>query len=650
MTNNELLYVAGAVQPLDKTIANNASFEAGFFACENLEYRKNKVSENTSFYRRKQFEHEVMTHNSAKRAREAATQSVETIGLSKDAKVRHRNKRNSISHSARILQRSTSRKDDMPSSEAYFNHSRLYELTEKQKETNTTRVRIMKREWSGQYRILQTTQGALGANQLDENSGDRFTEKLTKRAVTKIFESGAYVATCHGGYTTFVTLTFSQEQRNALFGSIVQSDDVPAHTPISIERNMSKVIVEDIAGAYTPIDTTANDPHSTIPLIEVDGQVIIDVHNQNGEIAGAYCPIWSKPEREFTIAKDAETSIGKEVSRFADGVKKMRSRGWQGVDENGDPFAVAPTDEDFLYMWVAECPPNKEGEPNPHVHLLMRWTVEPEHFQAWAKRIESVWGNGIAHIERIREPKAASSYMLKAVGYAAKGENADQGLIKGNRYGISKAARAPAWECIASFEAGNMAGIIKECAYKLEQWKKPLLRSFNRMNKAHDQTIKAKALAKESKIKTDVNKLNNRLKRIENSLLKIKEQMRSRGVHASTKNQFCMSFDGENAEEKVWDFLLWAAGARGWSMMPVNGECDYLSELNFESVYYTAIEHYQDSHQQFLERQAYWRSVLSDRYEPLKISRFDELEIERVKECVRDYYDFNLRVEKHGYQ
>ncbi|MGI2800823.1 hypothetical protein WAX87_01715 [Photobacterium damselae subsp. damselae] len=641
MTNNDLLYVAAAVQPHFKTIKNDldyASPKTGFFASNKNDADFAKRS-NWKIEKLTQARLERERQIRAEHARETATQGVETIGLSKAAKVGHRNKRDSISHKARLLQRSTSRNGEQLSSESYFNHNGLYELTEKQKETNKTRIRLMHREWAGQYRILQTTQGALGKNELDVNSGDRFSEKLTKRAVTKIFESGAYVATCHGGFTTFVTLTFTKKQRNALFGSMVESDDVPAHTPISIERNMSKVIVSDIAGAYCPIDTTADDPHKTIPLIEIGGEWQIDVHNKNGEIAGDYCPIWSKPEKEFTITKDAETSIGNEVSRFVNGAKKMFVRGWKGIDKNEQPFEVAPNDDDFFYMWVAECPPNDEGEPNPHVHLLMKWEVEPDYFQAWAKRLEGIWGNGLAHIERIKQPKAASSYLLKAVGYAAKGENGDQGLIKGNRYGIAKCARAPAWECIASFEAGNMAGIIKECAYKLEQWKKPLLRYQRKLNKERDSLVKAKRLAKDGHIKSDITKITNKLNRIENAICRNTEQMRSRGVHASTKNQFCLSFDGENANEKAWDFLLWSAGARGWSMIPVDGETDYTHNINFESVYYSAVEHYQSSHHRFLDRQCYWRSVLSDNVTH-KQSISDEVEQYITEKAVCDYYDY----------
>ncbi|MDN3683915.1 hypothetical protein QW180_07745 [Vibrio sinaloensis] len=53
-----------------------------------------------------------------------------------------------------------------------------------------------------------------------------------------------------------------------------------------------------------------------------------------------------------------------------------------------------------------------------------------------------------------------------------KGENADQGLIRGNRYNIARCSRAPAWETLATFEADNITAVIKELGYKLEQWKK----------------------------------------------------------------------------------------------------------------------------------------------------------------------------------
>ncbi|MBV1843598.1 hypothetical protein KSX29_23615, partial [Photobacterium ganghwense] len=91
-----------------------------------------------------------------------------------------------------------------------------------------------------------------------------------------------------------------------------------------ITRNMAEC-VPHIAGAYCYIDTTADDPAATVDILD-DGTV--KVMNADGMIAGAYTPTFLKPEKLFTITKTAETTIGKEVSRFLDGAKKMYQRGW----------------------------------------------------------------------------------------------------------------------------------------------------------------------------------------------------------------------------------------------------------------------------------------------------------------------------------
>ena len=102
----------------------------------------------------------------------------------------------------------------------------------------------------------------------------------------------------------------------------------------------------------------------------------------------------------------------------------------------------------------------------------MDWAVERNLFECWAAQIESLWGNGTAHLEKIRNPQSAVGYILKALGYMTKGQQKinketgevynDQGIIKGNRYGISKDARAPDWECISEFEAAHMGQIVRE--------------------------------------------------------------------------------------------------------------------------------------------------------------------------------------------
>ncbi|KHT64040.1 hypothetical protein RJ45_08670, partial [Photobacterium gaetbulicola] len=107
-------------------------------------------------------------------------------------------------------------------------------------------------------------------------------------------------------------------------------------------------------------------------------------------------------------------------------------------------------------------------------------------------------------------------------------------------------------------------------------WKKPLQRSLYRLEKEKERAIKAKAIAKKAqRPKAAIQKLTALIARLEGKQQAINNQIKARGIHASTKNRFCLSFEGEQAEDKAYDFLLWAAGARGWSMLPKDDDPDY---------------------------------------------------------------------------
>lgn len=114
-----------------------------------------------------------------------------------------------------------------------------------------------------------------------------------------------------------------------------------------------------------------------------------------------------------------ERVLGREVRRTINALKEwLRRRGLPS----------------FVYVWVAE----NKGDRNPHVHMLTSYKVPRSEFDAFAKHLESLWGFGFAKIERIRDPKRAGHYLLKALGYALKGTDGAQGAVKGNRYGISR--------------------------------------------------------------------------------------------------------------------------------------------------------------------------------------------------------------------
>lgn len=276
---------------------------------------------------------------------------------------------------------------------------------------------IQFRDWSDEYRIrtrVETTSGMTPP----EQCGPRITDNLSQRAARKVAESCSYVSLKKGGYRTFFTLTFTPERRAAMDAG--------------------------------------------------------------------------------------ETTIQSEVSRFMDGLQKMWSRGWKAkfningrkmycADQNGKPqgepaktmpchdtkcrrcVGLAPREArkldvcevcqktELLYVWVAEAPDNEHGEQNPHVHVLINWRVRYGLFPAWAKRIESLWGQGVAHIEKIKDSDAAASYMMKAAGYLCKaqGKN-DQGQIRGNRYGISAAARAPEWATLEEKQLHVMGRLIAD--------------------------------------------------------------------------------------------------------------------------------------------------------------------------------------------
>jgi len=114
-----------------------------------------------------------------------------------------------------------------------------------------------------------------------------------------------------------------------------------------------------------------------------------------------------------------ETTIGAEVKRFIDAWRsRYRKRG------------KAPP----VFIWVAENPNNS----NPHVHILTNDKIEYRHFRMWARGLERLWKNGTVHLEKMKYPKAAGRYLMKSIGYLAKGTNGSQGSIVGQRYGVSR--------------------------------------------------------------------------------------------------------------------------------------------------------------------------------------------------------------------
>jgi len=157
------------------------------------------------------------------------------------------------------------------------------------------------------------------------------------------------------------------------------------------------------------------------------------------------------------LIASGETTIQKEVTRTMDALQKMYQRGW--TKETGE--RVSGHTGGLPYLWVVEVPENDLGEPNPHIHMLLGWRVDYSDFKEWSARIEGIWGNGYFHLEKIKDSACAGAYMAKAAGYLCKAQDKDdQGTVKGNRYGISKTARAPGWLTVGYGQLHAMGQLI----------------------------------------------------------------------------------------------------------------------------------------------------------------------------------------------
>jgi hypothetical protein len=393
------------------------------------------------------------------------------------------------------------------------------------KETKTC-VRMYHQDWSGKYRLGLET-GALGAKVTPPLiTGDRITSELTKNAVKNILESGAYMGAARKGYNTFLTLTFNDESRKALDELIAVNNNKTKTYRYLPEGSKTKqsYVIQCIAGVPNELNpyldegitSYANaipatgafslvsfEPKTTIgkevsrffdgaqkiyqrgfvpefietkaPKSEKYNQKIVCLSPNYEPVKPAmvmYCPeVVTKKSASGEILTFAEANdFEKYNPRKHTECEYLEKSACFGQKEK-----AAPLD----YMWVAEMPDNQDGDKNPHVHVLMRWQVNPQIFQAWAKRLEKLWGHGFAKLERINNPKAASNYLLKAVGYLTKGSDNGQGDIIGNRYNISASARAPKWSCIGEFYADNFISILGELREKLNRKKAQLKAEMN---------------------------------------------------------------------------------------------------------------------------------------------------------------------------
>ncbi|MFL1484906.1 hypothetical protein [Marinobacter sp. LN3S78] len=381
----------------------------------------------------------------------------------------------------------------------------------KDNETPGTWAVVERRDWCGEYRLRMETRAA-NSDLPPEQNGDRVTDMLTDRGARKISESCYFTACRRGGFTTFLTLTLSQEAREKLGRRVLV-----AHPRVNSGLTMAPSIEAARAkpGPFCP-------DYSRVDQITTQ--------NQEQEIAAEYTPLDRETLRPYVPLVEAWAwSVQKEASRFFEAIGQMYRRGWQYQNDQGDTvklkgsralYCVEGEDEDrktgapftrlkwwrepLDYLWVAENPDRIDEETgevlgeNPHIHVMMRWRVPYQHFQAWAARLEKLWGQGMAHLEKIKEPSKAGAYVAKAAGYLCKAQGkGDQGSIRGNRYGISKRARAPGWIECERHQVGMMGWLLAEAN---EAWQRKHGEKIQRRERLKSQLEQATTGAARQKI------------------------------------------------------------------------------------------------------------------------------------------------------
>ena len=448
-------------------------------------------------------------------------------------------------------------------------------------------VRMYNQSWSGKYRFGFET-NALGAKVAPpETSGERTTDELTRNATKAILESGAYMATTRSGYTTFLTLTFDEEAREKLKAE---------------ETTIGKEVSRFFDGAQKIYQRGMRiEPHTE----EINGHERTVSHV-------FFAPAMVCPELVYPRLLDGEL---KEIPEANELVRyNFRKHTESDYAEQGVFFGKKCVGAPLDYMWVAEMPKNSDGEDNPHVHVLMRWQVEPQYFQQWAKRLEKLWGHGFAKLERIHSPQAASNYLLKAVGYMTKGAEGEQGKIKGNRYNISASARAPRWECIGEFYADNFLAILGELREKLHRRKATIRGAKTAILNAQAET-KAE-IAKQ----TNINKKSfseNRMDYIE----KLKDQLsfNDESVDKLNKQLGELPYINDFAiggldEDKATNFLHWAMRERWWNAEVRETRYSQWNELKQATIEAVkqARSYYRESQWLCETRELTWQWALND--------------------------------------
>jgi len=441
----------------------------------------------------------------------------------------------------------------------------------------TAKVHFQNRNWSSDYRIV-CTQNTRASDAPDANTGDRVTQTVTSRARGKIVDSGLYMQAVKGGFNSFTTVTLNAAARWRIDNNHYQKVAKRAAGSVVDAIHSEEIAAGDFTAVKFERATVGQELSRFFDSLGKMHKRGFVAKGKISDTPNAKKYKWGKVEcigradRLYPWGKVSSVGAsGRVESDLLNSNERVYS--WGVVECVG--VESKPV---FDYLWCAEAPSKKHGskvyewagekheiecvgEQNYHAHVLMRWNVEPVFFHEWAARIESIWAQGFVTIERIKNAKAAAAYLLKALGYMVKGGEGSQGEIRGNRYNISKYARAEGWENCATHEAQHMYGLIQEYAQGIEAKKQRKMIKQSELKKTLGTIEKLTNVNK----KTFSEKRQQFIESLENKLEQVGEKVSE--LASELNGNFAMGGVAKFANETAFvGFIDWAIGVRGWQL------------------------------------------------------------------------------------
>lgn len=354
-------------------------------------------------------------------------------------------------------------------------------------------------------------------------AGPRLTETISRNGRKAIDDSARYLASIGKGYSTMITFTLDGAARQRVAVQKIEGDysDLQSRETVMLADTIPARIIDTMPQLLDKdAGTACQRTLAAVTTMQAEASRFFDAANkiygrgmdytegrdytlddgtrwtinsvdEQGRPLRCRLPGHPVGVSEVCAVSVFENDKGRLV--FERKGNSAIPRPVRAAAEAGAPFTLVKYQlEPLRYCWAAENPKNDKGQDNPHIHVNIDWQVPLGAFRDWAARLESIWGQGFANIQRLRDPAAAGAYLLKAAKYLSKGTEEGQGWIIGNRYFVSSTARAPKFQSVAVLPYGKLPLLMEHAAEHQRETLAPLRRARDAAREAIKQATEQK--------------------------------------------------------------------------------------------------------------------------------------------------------------